>query len=116
MYTLTDEQKAQVLAEVAHYLEMDCYDFGVSVGPFSLLAGELAEQVDRAIMELDGGFEEEPPKCDETQICMKCGAEIPESKAIEWDWRGRRTFICPECYDVENDYYKEEDDGICVDG
>jgi len=59
MYTLTDEQKEQVLAEVSHYLEMDCYDFGVSVGPFSLLAGELAKQAEEAMAEIDGGFNEE---------------------------------------------------------
>jgi len=59
MYTLTDEQKEQILAEVAHYLEMDCYDFGVAVGPFSLLAGELAKQAEEMMAELDGDYNEE---------------------------------------------------------
>ena len=43
-WKLTDEQKAQVLSEVQHYLAMDCYDFGINVGGLTLLAGELAEQ------------------------------------------------------------------------
>ena len=39
---LTEEQKEQVVAEVRHYLMMDCYDFAVSVGDFTIRAGELA--------------------------------------------------------------------------
>jgi len=41
-WKLTDEQKAQVLAEVQHYLLMDCYDFAVDVGGLMIRAGELA--------------------------------------------------------------------------
>ncbi len=80
MYTLTDEQKAQVLAEVAHYLEMDCYDFGVSVGPFSLLAGELAEQAEGAMMELelDDDYNEE----EDDGICVDGGSQ-PDGPALQ---------------------------------
>jgi len=40
---LTEEQKKQVIGEVAHAMLMDNYDFGVAVGAFQLKAGLLAE-------------------------------------------------------------------------
>lgn len=29
---LSDKQKFKAIQEFAHYLEMDCYDFGISIG------------------------------------------------------------------------------------
>lgn len=52
--SLTDEQKQQVIAEFVHYLEMDSYDFSISVGPFTVLAGAIADQAEAAMMELSG--------------------------------------------------------------
>lgn len=49
--TLTEEQKERVLQEIEHYLAMDCYDFGVSVGWFNLMAGELLGNINEAIEE-----------------------------------------------------------------
>ena len=73
MYQLSDDQKVQILQQVAHYLEMDCYDFGVSVGPFSLMAGELAKQAEAAMMELAG--EEMPEDEEPEEVTVLRGAE-----------------------------------------
>jgi len=40
---LTEEQKKQVIGEMAHAMLMDNYDFAVAVGDFQLKAGLLKE-------------------------------------------------------------------------
>lgn len=40
---LTDEQKQQLLAEIEHYMTMDCYDFSVSVGDYEIRGGLFAD-------------------------------------------------------------------------
>lgn len=42
---LSDEQKEQAVELFRHYLFMDCYDFGISIGGWSCYAGALASLI-----------------------------------------------------------------------
>ena len=48
---LTEEEQQQLLAEIKHYLEMDCYDFSVSIGDYEIRGGLFADIDEKAVME-----------------------------------------------------------------
>jgi len=94
---LSEEQKQEAIAQFAHYLAMDCYDFGISVGDFNVLAGELADQAMGDVMaELED---------DEPEILPP--ADYDADHAAEWMERHPHGW-----YNSENDYGTGEEDDV----
>ncbi len=42
--------------------------------------------------------------------CCKCGEKIKNEDAIEWDWVNGQRYICPDCKEVEEDFYEEPEE------
>lgn len=96
---LSEEQKQEAIAQFAHYLAMDCYDFGITVGPFTLIAGELAEAAEAAMAELDG------EESDETAPAEEPSDQYIAEHAKEWMERHPHGW-----YESESDYGVEDEE------
>lgn len=96
---LDENQKQQVLSEIEHYLATDNYDFGVTVGPFTLIAGELAETAEAAMAELSG------ENFDETAPDEQPSDQYIAEHAKEWMERHPHGW-----YESESDYGVEDEE------